>query len=307
MDLPGVAMGGLARAILRWYSHHGRPLPWRNISDPYRILVSEIMLQQTYVSRVLTKYPEFLRSFPSIRKLAAASQKDVVIAWQGMGYNNRAVRLHRLAKMIVHDYGGKFPRTYEDLLALPGIGRYTANALLSSAFGSDVPIVDVNIRRVFSRIFWPMKTTASLRPQNEIWQLAGRLVPWGNAYMWNQALMDLGATICIARSPHCERCPVARFCASKESMKKVAPVLERRKSIAGALPNRIYRGRIIEALRHTQRNRNLRAAALGRAIHPHYGRHSRQWLELLLRGLEKDGLIKRSGTGKWDTRQVSLA
>ena len=142
MDLPGAARGELARAILRWYSHNGRSLPWRDISDPYRILVSEIMLQQTYVSRVLTKYPEFLRRFPTIRKLAAGSQKDVVVAWQGMGYNNRAVRLYRLAKTIVQDYGGRFPQSYADLLALPGIGRYTANALLSSAFGSDVPIVD---------------------------------------------------------------------------------------------------------------------------------------------------------------------
>lgn len=307
MDLPGVAMGGLARAILRWYSHHGRPLPWRNISDPYRILVSEIMLQQTYVSRVLTKYPEFLRRFPSIRKLAAASQKDVVVAWQGMGYNNRAVRLYRLAKTIVQDYGGRFPQSYADLLALPGVGRYTANALLSSAFGSDVPIVDVNIRRVFSRIFWPMKTTASLRPQNEIWQLAGRLVPRGNAYMWNQALMDLGATICIARSPHCDRCPVARFCVSRKPMKTIAPGSEKRKSAAAAVPNRIYRGRIIEALRHTHRNRNVRTVAIGRAIHPNYDRHSRRWLESLLRGLERDGLIKRSGTGKWGERRISLA
>ena len=308
MDLRGIGRRrhGFAHAVLHLFTYHGRALPWRNISDPYRILVSEIMLQQTYMSRVLATYPGFLRRFPSIRKLAAARQKDVVIAWQGMGYNNRAVRLHRLAKTIIHEYGGRFPRTEAEMLALPGVGRYTANAMLSSVFKKDVPVVDVNIRRVFSRVFWPMKTTATLRPEKDIWHLAQKLVPAGNAYRWNQALMDLGATICTARSPACVRCPLARRCASTKVMKRA--VSSGRPAATGKIvPNRIYRGRIIETLRHHDRRRNLRTDTLARAIHPRYGRNQKQWLESLLAGLEKDGLIKRSRKGRWNERRISLA
>ena len=263
------------------------------------------MLQQTYMSRVLAKYPVFLRRFPSLQKLAGARQKDVVMAWQGMGYNNRAVRLHRLANTVVGNFGGELPRTYPDLLSLPGVGRYTANALLSSAFRKTVPIVDVNIRRVFSRIFWPMTSTAAVRPQEEIWDLAGKLVPPRGAYKWNQALMDMGAMICTARSPRCNLCPVARLCASKNSMTRVVPSTRNRSSTGDVTPNRIYRGRIIEVLRRHTRRQHLSTDTLGRAIHPRYGKTRRRWLESLLTGLEKDGLIKRSTMGRW--RRISLA
>lgn len=259
------------------------------------------MLQQTYVSRVLEKFPQFLRRFPTMRALAAATQKDVVIAWQGMGYNNRAVRLHRLAKTVVHQHGGKLPRNFQDLIQLPGVGRYTANAVLSSAFGKDAPVVDVNVRRFFSRVFWKMDATTDMRPLDDIWNMAEQLAPAGKAYQWNQAVMDLGATVCIARDPRCDVCPVGSYCRSKSAMKRAAPTSSAQSGAKGVIPNRIYRGRIIEALRHHHGRRRLQADALGKAIHPRYSRKHRKWLDELLMSLERDGLIMRS------KQRVSLA
>jgi A/G-specific adenine glycosylase len=297
----------LVRAILRWYSRQGRTLPWRNITNPYRILVSEVMLQQTQVSRVREKYPVFLHRFPSIKKLATAKQREVVIAWRGMGYNNRAVRLHRLAKTVVLKYGGTLPSSFEELIALPGIGRYTAHALLASAFRKDVPIVDVNVQRLFSRVFWRMKTTADMKPVNEIWELAGELVPKQRAYDWNQALMDLGATICTARSPQCSACPLAELCLSKSAMKRATPSPRKQEPMKDGIPHRIYRGRIIETLRQHPGRKRLRPDAVGRTIHPEYSIKHRRWLESLLTGLVKDGLIRRSTSRIWNEQRIRLA
>jgi len=297
----------VVRTVLRWYRQQGRTLPWRNITNPYRILVSEIMLQQTQVSRVLVKYPEFLRRFPSIRKLAAAWQKDVVIAWRGMGYNNRAVRLHRLAQEVVNKHNGVLPDTYETLAQLPGVGRYTANALLVSAFRRDVPIVDVNVRRVLSRIFWRMKSTLETRSEEEIWELAGRLLPSRNAYAWNQALMDLGAMVCTARTPRCDVCPAAALCASRKTARQARPSPTKREPAKDGIPNRIYRGRIIEALRRQNGQRRIGLDLLGRAIHPQYSPKHRPWLDSLMVGLEKDGLIRRSRIERWGKQRIALA
>ncbi len=263
------------------------------------------MLQQTQVSRVLVKYPEFLQRFPTIKTLAAARQRDVVIAWQGMGYNNRAVRLHQLAMRIVQQLGGKFPQTYEELVTLPGIGRYTANALLSSAFRKNVPIVDINVRRVLSRIFWRMKTNTDMKPEREIWTLADVLVPKVGAYDWNQALMDLGATICTTRVPLCNDCPVKTLCRSRNYMKRVPSRKARQEPSMDGIPNRIYRGRIVETLRTHQQQ--LRPDVIGKAIHPKYSAKSKAWLESLLAGLEKDGVIVQTPKGTWNERRIGLA
>ncbi|MEK9136564.1 MAG: hypothetical protein AAB393_05530, partial [Bacteroidota bacterium] len=299
----------LTRSILRWYSCHSRALPWRlpaarlnahggqgqagNISNPYRILVSEVMLQQTQVNRVLEKYPRFLKRFPTIHSLARAHQHEVVIAWQGMGYNNRAVRLHQLARTVLQQHGGKFPEAYQELVALPGVGKYTANALLSSAFGKDVPVVDVNVRRVLSRLLWQMRTTIEMKPESEIWELAQSLLPAGKAYDWNQALMDLGATICTARAPQCISCPAARLCSSAATMKHVTSSPGKQEPSRDGVPNRIYRGRIIEALRQYRGRRRLHPDDIGKQIRPTYSSRDRFWLRSLLAGLERDGLIQQ--------------
>ncbi len=298
----------VVRAILLWYRRRGRKLPWRTISSErgaYHILISEIMLQQTQVSRVLLKYPKFLKVFPSLRTLARASQKDIVLAWRGMGYNNRAVRLHKFAKAVVEHHQGKIPATFDALIRLPGIGKYTANALLSSAFGKQLPIVDVNVRRVLSRIFWKMKSTAATRSEKEIWDRAGKMIPKGKAYDWNQALMDLGAMICTARNPMCSECPVARFCSSAFAMKRSVNVRSKREPSLGGVPNRIYRGRVVNHLRNARTS--VRLDVLGKEIHPAFSFKHESWLRQLLAGLTKDGLIRISGNGSPKTRRVSLA
>ncbi|MBI4536301.1 MAG: A/G-specific adenine glycosylase [Ignavibacteriae bacterium] len=299
--------GKFITTLLIWYTRHGRTLPWRNITNPYRILVSEIMLQQTQVSRVLVKHPTFLKRFPTMTSLANARRRDVVIAWQGMGYNNRAVRLHQLAGKIADQYRGKIPQTFEELVALPGIGKYTANALLSSVFGKDVPVVDVNVRRLLSRLFWKMRSTAETRSEGEIWQLATALLPKGRAYRWNQALMDIGATICTARQPRCTNCPASRFCRSRTSMRRERPSRIYRESSLGRIPNRIYRGRIVERLRERKGARSIKLTELGRRIYPGFSARNERWLQGIVTGLERDGLIVVRGNGSFNSRRVSLA
>jgi A/G-specific adenine glycosylase len=202
------------RRLLAWYAKHGRDLPWRRTRDPYRVLVSEIMLQQTQVDRVVPKYHEFLGRYPTIDALAAAEAGDVRQLWYPLGYNIRPFRLHQIARETVARYGGRLPDTAERLRALPGVGRYTAGAILSFAYGQDAPVLDTNVRRVLTRVFLGPRRTRRLRGDKALWDLAGRLVPRGGGYDFNQALMDFGATWCTPRRPRCQRCPVHRLCAS---------------------------------------------------------------------------------------------
>ncbi len=274
--------------VRRWYRRHGRSLPWRGESDPYRIILSEIMLQQTQVNRVLEKYPRFLRRFPSMRALARAPRGDVITAWSGMGYNNRAVRLHALASLLVAR-GMNIPASAEPLLELPGIGKYTAHAILSSVHGLPVPVVDVNIRRLFSRVFWRMKSTAEMRSETEIWRIAGRILPRRGVYDWNQALMDIGATICRARHPSCTACPLSAMCASRTGMIRAPGGKPKKEPGMNGVPNRMYRGRIVEALRSARAG--MTARALGERIYPGFSAREFRWLESLLSALERDGLV----------------
>lgn len=196
------------RALLRWYARNQRPLPWRRTRDPYRVLVSEIMLQQTQVSRVLPKYREFLRRYPSLEDLARAPVRQVRETWYPLGYNARPVRLRETARTVVRRHGGRLPDTREALLALPGIGPYTAGAVLTFAHGKPAPILDTNVRRVLRRIFFRDRAVAD----RVLWTLAGSLLPPGDGYNFNQALMDFGATVCTARAPGCGECPMRALC-----------------------------------------------------------------------------------------------
>ncbi len=189
----------LQSRLLAWFGEHGRDLPWRHTTDPYAILVSEIMLQQTQVTRVIERYTTWLDRWPTVEALAAANTADVVRAWSGLGYNRRAVNLQRAARAVAE--AGAFPRTVEGLLALPGVGPYTASAIACFAFGAQLTTVDVNVRRVLTRALG----VADLPP------------PDGRAWEWNQALFDLGATVCLARVPRCEVCPLADGCPSRGS------------------------------------------------------------------------------------------
>src|SRR5713226_1321230 len=201
------------RRLLSWYARHRRRLPWRGVRDPYAVLVSEIMLQQTQVARVMDFFPRFLARYPTLEDLAAAPADAVRESWDGLGYYARARNLHAAARMVVKKLGGRLPRRAEELRALPGIGRYTAGAVASLAFGADVPAVDTNAARVLARVFGMRRRPKSARRERRVWALAAALVPRGRSADWNQALMDLGATCCVARRPRCHECPVRRYCA----------------------------------------------------------------------------------------------
>ncbi len=202
------------RRLLAWYQRHGRDLPWRKTHDPYSILVSEIMLQQTQVDRVIPKYHEFLKRYPSLETLARAPVKEVKRTWYPLGYNIRPVHLHGIARETVARYNGRLPDDERALRAFKGIGRYTAGAILSFAFGKDAPILDTNIRRVLGRVFLGPRRMKALHGQKALWDLSAALVPKGKAYDFNQALMDFGATWCTPRHPRCPPCPMKGFCQS---------------------------------------------------------------------------------------------
>jgi A/G-specific adenine glycosylase len=200
-------------ALLDWYRKHGRNLPWRHTRDPYAVLVSEVMLQQTQVERVLPKWHAWLGQFPTLEALAAASRADVIRAWSGLGYNLRAVRLHEIAKQALERFGGALPGTLPELLALKGIGRYTAGAVLCFAFEQPVAMVDTNVRRVLGRVFWG-QPEAGADQARAIQRLADEVLSRDEPFAWNQALMDLGARYCTARRPRCHECPVCASCAT---------------------------------------------------------------------------------------------
>ncbi|PYL07208.1 MAG: A/G-specific adenine glycosylase [Verrucomicrobia bacterium] len=203
------------RSLLRWFRRHGRDLPWRQTRDPYAILVSEFMLQQTQVVTVIPYYHEWLRRFPDFASLARASENDVLRVWQGLGYYARARNLHATAKAVVDRHRGRFPRSVGKMQQLPGIGKYTAHAIASFAFNQSVPIVEANTTRVLARLFDFRKAIDSVAGRKTLWQYGATLLPKSSARTYNCALIDLGALVCIPREPKCGICPVKKFCLAK--------------------------------------------------------------------------------------------
>lgn len=201
------------RNLLDWFRRHGRDLPWRRTRDPYQILVSEVMLQQTQVSRVTEYWPRFLERFPTIADLAKASPRRVREAWDGLGYYRRAENLRRTARDVVTHHGGQVPHEQAKLRSLPGIGAYTAGAVASFAFELAEPAIDTNVARVLRRAFHP-RLRSSAAADRRLWESAKLLVPRAGITAWttNQALMELGALVCTARVMRCEICPVRRHC-----------------------------------------------------------------------------------------------
>jgi len=228
------------QALLTWSARTRRDLPWRHTRDPWAILVSEVMLQQTQVPRVIPKYQAFLDRFPSASQCAAAPVADVVRAWAGLGYNRRAVNLHRAAVAVVERHGGTFPDDLDALMALPGVGPYTARAVLTFAFGRDVGIVESNTGRVLARVAGRPLTQA------EGQRFADALVPEGEGWAWNQAMIDLGATVCLRRAPKCAECPVASDCGWHRGPDPAAPA-NKQSTFAGS--DRQGRGRLVDAMR----------------------------------------------------------
>ena len=293
----------IAHLLLNWYERHGRAhLPWRRTRDPYSILVSEFMLQQTQVDRVLPKYEAFLARFPDFASLAAATTADVLRTWQGLGYNSRAVRLKQIAQMVLERFGGVMPSDEQTLRSLPGIGPYTVAALRAFAFDCDDAAIDTNVRRVAHRVLHglehPPKAT-----QSQLDQDARALVPHGRGHDWNSAMMDLGATICTARAPKCLLCPLQTACAAApvdtSLLEQARATHARRRSPQEAVPfeqtTRYARGRIIDRLRALPAGQRISLLDLHREVTGHIGR-SCQELELLVQALERDGLVAVRGT-----------
>jgi A/G-specific adenine glycosylase len=204
------------RALSIWFHKSKRDLPWRQTSDPYAILVSEIMLQQTQAATVIPYYNRWLRRFPTIRSLAVATESEVLRAWEGLGYYARARNLHRCAKTIFGKLSGKFPNGPDALRSLPGIGRYTANAIAVFAFNKSLPIVEANTARVLTRLFNIRAPIDSTYGRQELWKLSAKLVPQNRARDFQNAMMDLGTLICTAHNPRCQICPVKEFCRARD-------------------------------------------------------------------------------------------
>ena len=200
------------RRLLAWYRAHGRDLPWRRTDDPYHILVSEIMLQQTQVDRVLPKYHEWLDKYPSFAALAPAEEHEVTETWRPLGYNIRPRRLQSIARESMERYGGQLPSDQETLLSFKGIGAYTAGAIRSFAFGQRAAILDVNVGRVLYRVFIGRGDIKAHKMRKRLWSISEVVVPYKHVFDFNQALMDFGATVCTARKPKCDVCPMTAMC-----------------------------------------------------------------------------------------------
>jgi A/G-specific adenine glycosylase len=223
-SLDQVSISIFQKQLLHWYTQYGRDLPWRHTHNPYHILVSEIMLQQTQVDRVIPKYHDWLKTYPTFAALAIAPLEDITRLWRPLGYNIRPVRLHHIAQLVMKKYHGILPNTYDELIALPGVGPYTAGAILSFAFSQDAPIVDTNIQRVLLRLEGITEDPKRAVIKKRIWHLAKEMLPKGKAYVFNQAFIDFGALICTARNPHCTPCFFNSNCLSKMQHLKCANI-----------------------------------------------------------------------------------
>ena len=222
----------LQTRLLNWYSKNKRILPWRDHSDAYAVWVSEIMLQQTRVETVIPYFEKWMKLFPSVAALAGASERDVLNVWEGLGYYSRGRNLHKAARVVVEKFKGKLPSDLAELIKLPGIGRYTVGAIASIAFGMDEPALDGNLKRVYARLFDVEEPVDSPKGEKLLWNIARENLPKGKAGDFNQALMDLGATICLPKKPRCLICPLMEFCAAyANGTQELRPVKEPKRPV----------------------------------------------------------------------------
>lgn len=295
--LPRLDPGRVAavqEALLGWFAGNGRRLPWRETRDPYRVLVSEVMLQQTQVDRVIPYYEAFLARFPSVAALATAPTGEVIRLWAGLGYNRRAVNLQRTAQAVVAR--GGWPESVAELRQLPGIGPYTAGAVACFAFDQPMAFLDTNMRRVVHRLFFGPDLPALSASEAALQETAAVLVPPDRAWAWNQALIEFGALHCTARRPACVVCPLQIHCRAFPDVQAVAATLPKgvRKKDEGAFAgsNRYYRGRVVDTLRALEREDDggIDLRTLGSLVRPGFGEADLAWLRGVVDGLARDGL-----------------
>ena len=298
----------LRAAVLTWFDSSARSMPWRGISDPYAILVAEVMLQQTQVERVIPVYLAFLSRFPTLQCLARAPRAEAIRAWAGLGYNRRAVNLQRAAQVAVARFGGRLPEDQEALRSLPGVGDYTAAAVACFAHNAQTPVLDTNVRRVLGRFFFGQDWAQ--RSNRELLALAEAALPVGMAWSWNQALMDLGSSLCPARAPRCSVCPLESRCRAASELRSAGPthaarvaasrlgekrVSYRTKAESFHGSRRYYRGRAVAFLRGLSPGASASLWDVGGALKEGFGSEDVPWLVELLTGLERDGLLSLAG------------
>jgi A/G-specific adenine glycosylase len=270
------------------------------------------MLQQTQVDRVLPKYQQFLAAFPTLADLAAAPTADVISVWVPLGYNRRAVSLQAIAQQVVSAYGGRIPSTIDELITLKGIGRYTAGAVACFAYRQQVATVDTNIRRVLHRVFLGLEHPTPKVNAAQMLDLAEHVLPAEKAYEWNQALMDMGATVCTSNNPQCSNCPLQESCQAYTDMsqyslfpsgsvlrqlRKVAEKKSGYQSQPFTSSNRYFRGRIVDLLRSLPAKQRIPLSALGPQIKPDFSEQDLAWLQKIVAGLAKDGLLDTNEDG----------
>jgi len=273
-----------SRKLLTWYARHKRDLPWRTTTDPYAILISEVMLQQTQVERVVPKYEAWLKAFPHWEALARASRTDVLRAWSGLGYNRRAVRLHALAQLVVEEHGGRLPTTEANLRKLPGIGPYTAGALMAFAHDKPGACIDVNVARVVKRYtFQPKQAVSKNEVEEALLNLYSKRVR-----DFANALMDFGSTVCTATDPRCEECPLRAACQSKGERPEEAALRTKRRQSPFLHSNRWWRGQILKAV---NRGVECEADELYRAIVAMHCHRDKRAFKKALRELEEERLV----------------
>jgi len=303
-------------SLLSWYARARRDLPWRLTDDPYAILVSEVMLQQTQVDRVLPKYQQFLTAFPTLADLAQAPTAEVISVWVPLGYNRRAVSLQGIARQVLAEHDGRLPSTIEDLLKLKGIGRYTAGAIACFAYHQQVATVDTNIYRVLHRVFLGLEYPTAKLSTEKMLPFAEQVLPAGQAYDWNQGLMDMGALICSSANPQCARCPLQDCCQGYQEMRQhslfpsgtvlrqLRKVAEKKASYTTSAPftssNRYFRGRIVAHLRTLPAETFLPLGELGLLLKADFQPEDLPWLEQVVTGLQRDGLLV------WNAQGVKL-
>lgn len=284
------------RPLLAWYRKFARVFPWRTPNtDSYVTLVSEVMLQQTQTSRVQDALPRFLQRFPSVQVLAVASNADVVRQWKGMGYNSRAIRLRDAARKIVSDHAGIVPNTVDSLRSLPGIGPYTAAAVACFAYNKRVVVLDVNVRRVYSRLMVKQRLSTAVESDALLAEYAESVIPQRSSAEWHHAVMDLGATICTARLPRCQDCPLTSICPSSGSIQTVVRV-RRKEPLFRGEPQRLWRGRFVDVLRACSGGVTSEELFYRAAATPILAKE-REWYTTQLQRLEADGLITISSSG----------
>lgn len=292
-------IAGIRAGLLAWFELNRRDLPWRRTRDPYAILVSEVMLQQTQVDRVIPYYQHFLTQFPTVTSLAGAATAEVIGLWSGLGYNRRAVNLQRTARAVDEEFGGAFPRNPDALQQLPGIGPYTAGAIACFAFEAPVAFLDTNMKRVVHRLVTGPDLPGPVLSDRQLLAYAWQLLPTDDAWHWNQALIEFGALHCTARKPPCVICPLQAWCAAFPEMQSVIAALppgvrkKREEPFVGS--NRYYRGRVIASLRAVGGGA-VPISVLGPDVRADYSDDHHEWLLQVVRGLERDGLARVAET-----------